>query len=116
MAQWVEVEGKQILKMDITGMTIEQYVEDIQRAAEMVIESKPAPNSVLLMACGAQPSGSLDEAKAAWKDFQEKCKGLIRGQAVVGLTGFKRIVARLVVRDLYFAESEDDAKRWLLKQ
>jgi hypothetical protein len=116
MLEWVEHQGRKILRMDVHGMQIERYVQDIRDASQMIIESKPAPDSVLLMVCGEQPSGSLDEAKVAWKAFQEETKGLMKAQSVVGLTGFKRVVARLVVRDLYFASSEDDAKSWLLRQ
>jgi len=116
MMEWIEHQGKRILRMDVHHMTIEQYVKEVEAACELVKASKPAPESVLLMVCGEQPKGALDEAAAAWKVFQAGAKGLMRAQAVVGLNGFKRVVARLVVRDLYFASSEDDARDWLVRQ
>ena len=116
MLEWIEYQGRRILRMDLGNVTIEQYVKTVRDGADMVVASRPAPNSALILACGVQPSGNLDQAKEVWKEFQEKVHGLSKAQAVVGLTGFKRVVARLVMRDLYFATSEDDAKDWLAKQ
>ncbi|MGI5864896.1 MAG: hypothetical protein ACOX6T_22990 [Myxococcales bacterium] len=116
MLQWIEHQGKKILRMDVDGMDIGAYVKEVYAGRDAVLASNPAPNSVLLLVVGEQPKGALDEAKESWKVFQEATKGLMKAQAVVGLSGFKRVVARLVLRDLYFAASEEDAKDWLVRQ
>jgi hypothetical protein len=116
MLEWIDYQGKRIVRMDVHGMTIEQYVKEVEAGARFVLDAKPGSDSVLLLVCGVQPRGSLDASSAAWKVFQEKVKGLMKAQAVVGLNGFMRVVARLVVRDLYFGTSEEDAKNWLVRQ
>jgi hypothetical protein len=116
MLQWIDHQGKKILRMDVNGMDIQSYVKEVHAGLDTILASKPTPNSVLLFVLGEQPKGALDEAKEAWKVFQEGAKGLMKAQAVVGLTGFKRVVAQLVLRNLYFAVSEEDAKDWLVRQ
>ncbi len=116
MLQWIDYQDKRLVRMDVQGMTIEQYVREVEAAAAFILDAKPPANSVLLLVCGVQPRGSLDQSSAAWKVFQAKVAGLMKAQAVVGLTGFMRVVARLVLRDLYFASSEEDGKSWLARQ
>ncbi|MGC4120579.1 MAG: hypothetical protein QM765_39570 [Myxococcales bacterium] len=116
MLEWIDYQGRRIVRMDVHNMSIEQYVKEIEAAAQFVLDAKPSPGSVLLLVCGVQPRGHLEAASAAWRAFQQRVQGLMRAQAVVGLTSFMRVVARLVVRDLYFASSEEDGKNWLLRQ
>lgn len=116
MLQWIDHQGKRIVRMDVHNMSIEQYVKEVEAAAQFILDAKPAADSVLLLVCGTQPGGSLDASSAAWKVFQARVKGLMKAQSVSGLTGFMRVVARLVVRDLYFASSEEDGKNWLVRQ
>lgn len=116
MTEWIEHQGKRILTMEVHGFTRDQYVAEVAIAADLVLASKVPANSVLLLVDGAPPDDAFDESAAAWKVFQAKVKGLMCAQTVVGLTGFKRVVARLVVHDIYFASSREDALQWLVKQ
>jgi hypothetical protein len=45
----------------------------------------------------------------------EATKGISRKAAAVGITGFKKAIAMLLRRDLYWANSLEDAKEWLAK-
>lgn len=49
------------------------------------------------------------------KDFAAftKKQGLSTGSAVIGITGIKRIIARAIKPDMYWAKDMDDALRWL---
>jgi len=102
--------------MDVQGMGVEQCVREVEAAASFILDATLPANSLLPPVCGVQPRGSLDKSSAAWKAFQAKVAGLMKAQAVVGLTGFMRVVGRLVLRELYFASSEDDGQAWLARQ
>ena len=116
MPRWINEQGMTILKMDAVGMTMEQYLQEVDATLKVLLASKPPPNSVLLLSEGEPPSGPLEGIRDAWKTFQDGARGLIKAQTVVGLRGFKRVIARLVQNDLYFAASMEDAMRYLLKK
>jgi hypothetical protein len=100
--------------MDIRGMTIQQYIREIDNGAKMIVADNPSPKTVLLMVCGEPPKDN--ESKDAWTLFLASTKGAIKAQAVAGLGFFTRIHRWITVSGIYFASSEDAAKRWLVRQ
>jgi hypothetical protein len=52
-----------------------------------------------------------DRAKD-WAKFT-KAQGLSYGSAVIGLTGVKKILAKAIKPDMYWANDLEDAKNWL---
>ncbi len=47
--------------------------------------------------------------------MSDKTKGYTKIRAVLGVTGVKKMIAKAIRRDIYFAESEEDAKEWIVK-
>lgn len=116
MLEWIEYKEKTILRMDVDRYTTEQYLEEIRAARCEIVSKNPPEKSVLFFVCGRQPSRSPQKISAEWAAFIAETGHLIKAQAVAGLDAFRRTIARLVSRDVYFAKDEQEAKDWLLEQ
>lgn len=57
-----------------------------------------------------------DEVKDKLKEMREQTEGTSSSAAAVGITGFKKAIAVLIRRDLYWADSLEEAKDWLAEQ
>ena len=55
-----------------------------------------------------------EKIKNRFAELSEKTMGRTKARAVIGMTGIKKVIARVVRKDLYYASSEMDAKEWIV--
>ncbi|HCF59384.1 MAG TPA: hypothetical protein DFS52_15500 [Myxococcales bacterium] len=112
--RWIDHQGQKIFVGEFTGMPEDQYIAAIGRCKdEILAASHPKGSLLFLTYCDAQ---TTEKVTAKWREFRDATSEVLRGSAIIGLTGFKRVMARLVSRELYFAKDETDAMDWLIKQ
>jgi hypothetical protein len=51
-----------------------------------------------------------------FKELAEQTRGISKGAAAIGITGFKKALAVLIKRYLHYADSLEEAKEWLAEQ
>jgi hypothetical protein len=114
MGQYVEVithKGKEIVFLNMNGLQEEEQIKAIDEA-EKLFQTK---NNILnLTDVGNTVTSPAVRDRA--NQLHSNQKSRIKAQAVVGVSGLKRMIAQGMNKDMYFAKTLDDAKEWLIQQ
>ncbi len=113
--KWIDHEGFRILSADYSGLPEAEYMNAMDEVKNL-LESEPSDSIVLIMAnvTNTKASGKIRNKGKEVSAAMDRFKG--QANAVVGVTGVMKILAKTFVRSMYFAKSEDDAKGWLVTQ
>lgn len=110
---WIEHKGAKILYADYSGLSGEEYIEVIEEFKNELL--KQTPGSVVTLT-NVTDSTVTDEVKEKFKELRVQTEEISKGAAAIGLTGFKKAIAVLIRKDLYWANSLEEAKEWLAEQ
>jgi hypothetical protein len=110
---WIKHKGARILYADYSGLSGEGYMEVIEEFKNELL--KQSPGSVVTLT-NVTDSTVSNEVKDKLKELAEETTGISKGAAAIGITGFKKTIAVLIRRDLYWADSLEEAKEWLAEQ
>ena len=110
---WIEHKGTRILYADYTGLSGEAYIRVIE---EFKNELKQHPLGSVVTLTNVTDSNVSEEVKNKFKELTDQTAGISKAAATIGVTGFKKAIAVLIRRDLYWADSPEDAKDWLANQ
>ncbi len=111
--RWIEHKEAKILYADYSGLSGEEYVRVIDKFKNEL--GKQPPGSVVTLSNVADSRVSI-EVKDKFKELANQTKGISKAAATVGLTGFKRAIAVLIRKDLFWADSLEEARDWLAEQ
>ena len=99
--------------MDLSGLSEEEQLKIVEKATDMWIESS---EKKILLINDVSDTFTTQEVKAAAKHAIEAVRD--SGKEIIitliGITGIKRVIAKAINREMYFAKNMDDAKEWLL--
>jgi hypothetical protein len=109
----IEYKGARILYADYSGLSGEEYIEVIEEFKNELL--KQPPGSVVTLT-NVTDTTVTNEIKDKLKDMGEQTEGISKYAAAVGVEGFKKVIAVLIRRDLYWADSLEEAKEWLAEQ
>jgi hypothetical protein len=110
---WIEHRGARILYADYSGLSGKEYMKVIEEFKSELL--KQSPGSVVTLSNVAD-SLVTDDVKDKFKELAEQTKGISKAAATIGVTGFKKAIAVLIRRDLYWANSLEEAKDWLAER
>ena len=110
---WVEHKGTRILVGDYSRLSGQDYVVAIQAFEDEL--AGQTPGSVCTISV-VTDSTVTTEVKDKFKEMSERTQGISKAASTVGLSGFKKALAVLIRKDLYWADSLEDAKDWLVEQ
>ena len=111
--RWIEYKGARILFADYSGLSGPQYISVIDEFRSQLLQQRPGSVVSLTDVTG---SVVTDEVKDKLKELADQTQGISKAAAAVGITGFKKAIAVLIRRDLYWANSIEEAKEWLAEQ
>ncbi len=109
--RWISHNGVKIFFGDLSDLDSKGYY-DVLLEVQNVYEQQ-APQSILTI-LDISNSFISKESQALQKKITKL--GISRHAAVVGITGLKKILAQAVRTDLYWANSMEDAKDWIVKK
>jgi hypothetical protein len=110
---WIEYKGARILYVDYSGLSEEEFIQTIGEFEDELLEQ--TPGSVVTLTNMANVL-ITDNARRKFKELAGHTQGISKGAAAIGVTGFKKALATLIKRDLYYADSLEEAKKWLAEQ
>jgi hypothetical protein len=110
---WIEYKGARILYVDYSGTSEEEFEQTIEEFKDELL--KQTPGSVVTLTNMTNASLTI-EIREKMKELAEQTRGISKGAAAIGVTGFKKALAALIKRDLYYADSLEEAKEWLAEQ
>jgi hypothetical protein len=111
--RWIEYKGARILVADYSGLSGAEYLSAIDGFKAQLLRQPPGSVVTLTDVTG---SVVTEEIKDKLKELAEQTQGISKAAAAVGITGFKRAIAVLIRRDLYWASSFEEAMEWLADQ
>ncbi len=114
--QWIEHKGKKILFSNYSGLEGEEYLRAIDETKQELLK-QPAGSRVLTLTDTSNSHATVatkDKAKEQQAAMKEK--GIATQAALVGVSGWQKVIAQLIRRDVYFAQGIEDAKDWLVEQ
>jgi hypothetical protein len=114
--QWIEHQGQPILYSNYDGLGEAEYLQAMDETQRELL-SRPAGSRVLTVTdVSHSHSPRAIIAKGNEMAAAAKAAGVVTVDAVIGVSRWQRPIAQAVRRDVHFAGSLDDAKRWLAAQ
>ena len=110
---WIEYKGARILYVDYSGTSGEEFIKVVDEFENELLEQ--TPGSVVTLT-NVTNTVITDELRTRLREMAERTRGISKGAAAIGITGFKKAIAVLLRRDLYYANSLEEAKDWLAEQ
>ena len=110
---WIEHKGAKILYVDYSGLSEKEFVQTIEEFKNELL--KQAPGSVVTLSNTAD-TYITSAVRDKFQELNEQTRGISKGAAGIGITGFKKVLAGLVKSDMYFADSLEEAIEWLAEQ
>jgi hypothetical protein len=114
--QWIEHQGQPILYSNYAGLSEAEYLQAMDETQRQML-SQPAGSRALTVTdvSHSHPSRAII-AKGNAMAAATKAAGVATIDAVIGIGRLQRPIAQAVRREIHFASSLDDAKRWLVAQ
>ena len=104
-------QGKEIIFLNMNGLGEDEQLKAIEET-DRVFASK---NNILnITDVGNTTTTPAVKTKA--NELHQKHRDRITAEAIVGVSGLKRMMAQSMNKDMYFAKNLEDAKDWLIKQ
>jgi hypothetical protein len=114
--QWIEHQGQSILYSNYAGLGEAGYLQAMGETQRELL-SRPAGSRALTVTDVSHSHASRAIlAKANEMAAEARVAGITTVDAVVGIGRLQRPIAQAVRREIHFASSLDDAKRWLVAQ
>ncbi len=114
--QWIEHHGQPILYSNYAGLQDHEYLQAMDETQAQLL-SRPAGSTVLTVTDVSHGSSSRAVmAKGNEMAAATRAAGVRTVDAVVGIGRLQRPIAQAVRREIHFAGSLEDAKRWLVGQ
>lgn len=111
--KWIEYKGTKILYIDYSGLSKEEYVKVIEEAKDELL--KQPPGSVVTLS-DVSNSCITEKVRDKFKECEEQTRGISKAAAAAGATSVQRVMMRLARKDLFFANSLEEAKEWLVER
>ena len=114
-ANWIEYKGKEILFIDYRGLGLDESLETLDRAGEMIAERKKK----ILILVDTRDAYTSPEFMTRLKESGKEMSSLMEKQAIVGITGLKAILLNAYNRFTGSAlrpfSTLEEAKEWLVR-
>ncbi len=114
--QWIEHKGKKILFSNYSGLEGEEYLRAIDETKQELLKQAVGSRVLTLTDTSNSHASTATKDKAKGLQAATKEKGITTRAAIVGVSGWQRVIAQLIRADIHFAPSIEDAKDWLVKQ
>ncbi len=114
---FIKHHGKEILVLDFSNCSIDEVCSTIV-AAKSVIRAQPQKS--LLTLSNVTNARFNEEVTQQMKEFTAHNKPYVKAAAVIGISGFKKIIFEAVMmfskRNIQTFSTTDEAKDWLATQ
>ncbi len=122
MAGFYELDhkGKKILCLDISSLQVRdkpEFHKFVARAKQII--GQHAPKSALVIT-NVTDTGFDTEIANLIKEYAEHNTPYVKASSVVGVTGWQKVILTTIKavtrRDFHLADTEEEAKEWLINQ
>ena len=110
---WMEHKGARILYADYSGLSGEEFLRVVEEFKSELLKQTPGSVVTLTNVTGSTVSTDVRDKLT---EMREQTKGISKGAAAIGMTGFKKAIAVFIRRDLHWANTLEEAKDWLAEQ
>jgi hypothetical protein len=118
-SKWIFYKGVKILFADYSGFKTDAAALQIENDAVDAVVCQQAPCSVLCIS-DVRDTVASSEAMAIIKNSAKRTNPYVRRQAVIGVTGVRRVLADAVVRfsgqKLSLFDDMESAQEWLVSE
>jgi len=112
---WIDHMGYKILSADYSKLSEPDYIKTMEEVKDE-LDKLPSEETVLVMAnvTGTKPSMKVRDKGKDVSNAMKRFKG--EANAVIGVTGVMKVLAKTFTSGMYYAKDESDAKDWLVTQ
>ena len=112
---WITHRGKRILFVNVAGLNEAEYIAGLEEMKQELLSDRTAPLVLIDLSETAWTSATVNKAKEVAGAIKKAGVGY-GPNAIVGLTKLQKSVADLSVRLVFYANSIEEGKDWLVKQ
>jgi 2',3'-cyclic-nucleotide 2'-phosphodiesterase (5'-nucleotidase family) len=113
--KWITHKGVKMIYADYSGLPEAEYCSTMDEVTAL-LRSESSDSLALVMAnvSNTHASNKVRDKGKEVAEAMDRFKG--SAYAVVGVTGIMKVVAKTFVRSIHFADNEEAAKDYLVKQ
>lgn len=114
--KWIDFNGKKIMFCDFSNFDEQQYMDGVDlMEQELLKQSRGSCTPQILDVTNSHMTQKTSErGKQTVKVLSEA--EITTNTAMVGISGVKRIIAKAISRDVFFAKDMQSAKEWVISQ
>jgi len=112
---WITHKGKRILFVDVAGLNEAEYIAGLEEMKEELLRDRTAPLVLIDMTRTTWTPATVDKAKEVAGAIKKSGVGY-GPNAIVGLSKLQKSVADLSVRLVFYADTIEQAKDWLVER
>ena len=105
--------GIEVLFVDFSNLTEKEILEAFPLVTEMNISRELRYN--IFDVSNTRTTSNIRDAAKKEIEAAEQVVGKIY-RALVGVSGIEKMIAKIISKDVYFADDFEDAKRWIVEQ
>lgn len=107
--------GYKILSADYSTLSEPDYIKTMEEVKDE-LDKLSSEETVLIMAnvTGTKPSMKVRDKGKEISKAMKRFKG--EANAVIGVTGVMKVLAKTFTSGMYYAKDENEAKSWLVTQ
>ena len=113
--QFITYKGKRILHTNAAGLEEAEFVVALEEMKQALLKEGEG-TLALADVTGLKLTKAFVEKAKEVNAAIEKTPGWGRPSAIVGITGLQKAVAQLFSRGVYYANTIEEAKEWLVKE
>jgi hypothetical protein len=113
--EWIEYKGNRILLCNFSNFNEQQYLDGVDEMEKELL-NQPQGSRLLHIVDVTDSTMTQKTSDRGKKTVELLSKaGIATLTAMVGITGIKKIIAKAISKDVYFAKDMDSAKDWLIE-
>ena len=112
--KWIEYKGYTISYRDFSSLEGEPYFQAMDEAVEQLKDL--TPGSMILTLTDVSNTHVTRELQAKQRELETACNRFQPIHAAVGLTGIMKIIAKAFKSTIFFANSIEEAKEYLISE
>ncbi len=113
--QFITYKGKRMLHTNAVGLEEAEFLVALEEMKQALLK-EGQDTLALTDVTGLSATKAFVKKAKEVNAAVEKTPGWGRPSAVVGLTGLQKAVAQLLGRGVYYANTIEEAKEWLVKE
>ncbi len=114
--KWIKHKNENILITDYSNLPENEYIQELDETIKTLNEAVSQGASYFLVLTDVSNTLTTDKVTKKARECTQIYKTVKAVNAILGVTGFKKVIANMMVSHMRIFENESEAKDWLVSE